>query len=146
MVSFFCILQWKKIRKIPSIFDIEKWLWKSDLCCFRPSKMTERAKNFLWCFHDPLALLIHLDTAACRKISEIMDHLQGCNLKFPLNAIPEYFHMSAVFGHLHSAKNPWTRSFALNDVFCLHRKFYIPNTLNNDQFWHPQWVVAALKY
>ena len=110
------------------------------------SKMMVRPKIFLWSFHNPLALLIHLDTAACRKISEIMDHLQGCSLKFPLKAIPEYFHMSAVFGHLHSAKNPWTRSFALNDVFCLHRKFYIPNTLNNDQFWHPQWVVAALKY
>ena len=78
-----------------------------------------------------------------------MDHTnhEGGILQFPLKAIPDYFHMSTVFGHLCAAKNPWMMSFALNDVFCLYRKLYIPSTLNIDlTMWHSQWVVAAVEY
>ena len=38
----FYILQWKKMRRIRPIFDIEKLLWKSELCCFRPSILERR--------------------------------------------------------------------------------------------------------
>ena len=39
--SYTSIFNEKKMRRIRAIFDIEKWLWKSKLCSFRP-------KIFLW--------------------------------------------------------------------------------------------------
>ena len=49
---FFIIFNEKNIRRIPPIFDIEKWLWKSDIGLFSTfnSKTTERPKTFLWLF------------------------------------------------------------------------------------------------
>ena len=52
------------MRRIRSIFDIEKWLWKSEFCCFQPS-ILKRPKGR---FCSSLALLI-LSSGACRKIT-----------------------------------------------------------------------------
>ena len=51
----------KKLRRIWSIFDIEKWLWKSEFCCFRPSilKWPKGQKYFYDRFRSSSTLLIN---------------------------------------------------------------------------------------
>ena len=55
------------------IFDLKKWLWKSEFCCFRPwiLKWPKGQKCFYGRFHSSLALLIlkPLNSGACRKIT-----------------------------------------------------------------------------
>ena len=70
MFSIFYILQWKKkLRRIRSIFDIEKWVWKSEFCCFRPSilKWPKGQKYFDGRFSSSLALLINHKTQVLAK-------------------------------------------------------------------------------
>ena len=47
--------------KIRLIFDIEKWLWKSEFCYIWPSipNQTKHLEPFYGCFHRPLALFTH---------------------------------------------------------------------------------------
>ena len=49
----------KKIRKIRLIFDIEKWLWKPELCFMWPSipKQSKFLEHFYGCFHRPYSPL-----------------------------------------------------------------------------------------
>ena len=49
----------KKLRRIRSIFDIEKWLWKLELCSFQLSilKRLKCQKYFYWPFCSYFALL-----------------------------------------------------------------------------------------
>ena len=49
----FFIFYIKRFREIRLIFDMEKWLWMSELCCFRPSilKQPKGQKYFDDCFH-----------------------------------------------------------------------------------------------
>ena len=55
LISHFCILQWKKPRKIWLIFDFERWLWKPELCYIWPSipNRTKHLEHFYDCFHRP---------------------------------------------------------------------------------------------
>ena len=48
----------KKFRRIRPIFDIEKWLWKPELCYIWPSipNRTKYLEHFYGRFHRPLAL------------------------------------------------------------------------------------------
>ena len=60
----------KKFRRIQLIFDTEKWLWKSEFCCFWPLNSTERPKIFLWPFLQFFSLTYEPpNSAACRKIT-----------------------------------------------------------------------------
>ena len=58
----------KKLRRIQSIFDIEKWLWMSEFCWFRPSilKRPKGQKYFMAIF---VVFSLTLNSAACRKIT-----------------------------------------------------------------------------
>ena len=58
---FFIFFTAKKMRRIRSIFDIVKWLRKSEYCCFRPSilKPLKGQKYFYGRFNSSLALLIN---------------------------------------------------------------------------------------
>ena len=63
-----------KIWRISPIFDIEKWLWRSELCRFWPwiLKWPKGQKYFYDHFHKLTklkALVPQLNSAACRKIS-----------------------------------------------------------------------------
>ena len=50
----------KKIIEIRLVFDIEKWLWKSEFCYIWPSipNQTEYLEPFYGPFHRPLVLLL----------------------------------------------------------------------------------------
>ena len=57
---FFIFFNEKKLRRIRLIFDMEKWLWKSELCCFWPSilKGPKGQKYFYGRFRSFLANLL----------------------------------------------------------------------------------------
>ena len=58
-VGLLYILQWKKSKGFCQFFDIEKWLWKSELWCFRPSipKQWKGQKYVYGRFHSSMVLV-----------------------------------------------------------------------------------------
>jgi hypothetical protein len=73
------------ITRIPPIFEIEKLLWKSELCCFSTFnfKTIKKTKNNLWSVLYFIDLAYYqLNSAACRKISEVtlIVHLSSLSL------------------------------------------------------------------
>ena len=63
----------KQFRKHRPIFDIEKWLWKSELCCFQPSilKWPKGQKYFIAIF------IVHLTYLLTTKLSWLQKNKWG---------------------------------------------------------------------
>ena len=74
----------KKLRRIRSIFEIEKWLWNREFCCFPPSILKRRkAKNIfmaifivLW----PYLLTTKLRCLQKNNIGHTKEHIETQNL------------------------------------------------------------------
>ena len=81
MLSIFYILQWKKkLRRIRLIFDVEKWLRKSEFCCLGPSilKQPKGPKYFMAVF---IVLWPYLLTTKlrCLQKNNIRHNIPQCN-------------------------------------------------------------------
>ena len=75
----------KKIKKIRLIFDIEKWLWMSELCCFWPLILNRpKAKNnfsVVFIVHWPYLLTNKLRCLKKQKVHSMADiHRQDLSL------------------------------------------------------------------
>ena len=94
---FLYSLMKKKLRRIRSISDIDKWLWKSEFCCFRPSilKQPKDQKYFYGRFHSSLAystLNSHLWSATTLDTLNILWDACIYALKFSLNHSGVFFY------------------------------------------------------
>ena len=107
-------------KKIPEgfgrlIFDIEKWLWRSELCCFWPSilKQWKGQKYFYAHFHSSLVLINSpLNSGACWKISLVtlsiyyarwnLDLSEAC-CNCSIHLTKTYLNKSRVFSLLYSS-------------------------------------------
>ena len=99
MFSYFYIPQWKKkIRKIQSLFEIEKWLWKPELCHIWPSipNRTKYLEIFMTIFKTILIDLcpynyLPLNSATLNCLSEVTLSFKSMHFIFKVNLDPADF-------------------------------------------------------
>ena len=89
MSYFFVLFNEIKLRKIPLIFDVEKRLWKSELCCFRPSilKWWKGQKYFYGRFHMLWSCLFTTKLSCLQKKKDFGHTIAVLNIYLLLRAL-----------------------------------------------------------
>ena len=91
MSYFFVFFNEIKLRKIPLIFDVEKRLWKSELCFFQPSiqKWWKGQKYFYGRFHTLWSCLFTTKLSCLQKKKDFGHTIAVLNISiFSLGLLP----------------------------------------------------------